>query len=87
VGSSSVWHKIYNEFSVIVTDKTDSSFCRSQSSSASSLDNIVAKEAIQCLTFADTFARKSGKLNITTSKLRFASHSSSYSGSSYDSSC
>ena len=41
-------------------DKGDSSFCRSQSSSASSLDNIVSKEAIQCLTFAETFARKSG---------------------------
>lgn len=47
----------------IVTDKTDSTFCRSQSSSASSLDNIVAKEAIQCLTFAESFARKSGKVN------------------------
>lgn len=40
-------------------DKLDSSFSRSRSSSMSSLENITS-EAIQCLVFADSFARKTG---------------------------
>ncbi|KAL3882515.1 hypothetical protein ACJMK2_028851 [Sinanodonta woodiana] len=39
------------------TDKNDSTFSRSRSSSMSSLEN-VSKEAIQCLVFADSFSRK-----------------------------
>ncbi|XP_063909291.1 syntaxin-binding protein 5 isoform X3 [Zophobas morio] len=39
-------------------DKLDSSFSRSRSSSMSSLENITS-EAIQCLVFADSFAKKS----------------------------
>ena len=41
------------------TDKTDSSFSRSHSSSMTSLEN-VNKEAIECLVFADAYTRKSG---------------------------
>ena len=47
------------------TDKTDSSFSQSHSSSMTSLDN-VNKEAIQCLTFADAYARKAGPTTLTT---------------------
>ena len=38
---------------------TDGSFSRSRSSSVSSLDNI-NKEAIHCLVFADSYAKKIG---------------------------
>ncbi|CAL8108822.1 unnamed protein product [Orchesella dallaii] len=38
-------------------DKLDSNFSRSRSSSMSSLDNITS-EAIQCLTFVDSFSKK-----------------------------
>ncbi|ELU03639.1 hypothetical protein CAPTEDRAFT_91323 [Capitella teleta] len=38
-------------------DKSDGSFCRSRSSSMSSLENI-SKEAIECLQFADSYTRK-----------------------------
>lgn len=41
-------------------DKLDSSFSRSRSSSMSSLENITS-EAIQCLAFADSYTKKSGK--------------------------
>ena len=44
------------------TDRTDSALCRSQSSSLSSLDGPVSKEAVQYLCFAETYARKSGML-------------------------
>jgi len=40
-------------------DKLDSSFSRSRSSSMSSLDNITT-ESIQCLTFGDSYTKKSG---------------------------
>lgn len=40
-------------------DRTDNSFSRSHSSSTTSLEN-VNKEAIECLVFADAYARKSG---------------------------
>lgn len=40
-------------------DKVDSSFQRSRSSSMSSLENI-ATETISCLTFADSYTKKSG---------------------------
>ncbi|XP_064627185.1 syntaxin-binding protein 5-like isoform X2 [Lineus longissimus] len=40
-------------------DKNDGSFSRSRSSSMSSLENI-SKEAIQCLSFADAYTRKTG---------------------------
>jgi len=45
-------------------DRTDSSLCRSQSSSLSSLDGPVSKEAVQCLCFAETYARKSGMIHL-----------------------
>lgn len=41
-------------------DKLDSSFSRSRSSSMSSLENITA-ESIQCLAFADSYMKKTGK--------------------------
>lgn len=41
-------------------DKLDSSFSRSRSSSMSSLENITS-EAIQCLAFADTYAKRNGE--------------------------
>lgn len=41
------------------TDKFDSSFQRSRSSSMSSLENI-STETISCLTFADSYTKKSG---------------------------
>uniref|UniRef100_A0AAR5PSI1 Lethal giant larvae homologue 2 domain-containing protein n=1 Tax=Dendroctonus ponderosae TaxID=77166 RepID=A0AAR5PSI1_DENPD len=41
-------------------DKLDSSFSRSRSSSMSSLENITS-EAVQCLVFADSYTRKSGR--------------------------
>ncbi|KPJ10095.1 Syntaxin-binding protein 5 [Papilio machaon] len=41
-------------------DKLDSSFSRSRSSSMSSLENI-SQEGIQCLAFADSYTKKSGK--------------------------
>jgi len=44
------------------TDRSDSALCRSQSSSLSSLDGPVSKEAVQYLCFAETYARKSGML-------------------------
>jgi len=44
----------------VFSDKTDSSFSQSHSSSMTSLDNI-NKEAIQCLVFTDAYARKAGK--------------------------
>lgn len=44
----------------VLIDKLDSSFSRSRSSSMSSLENISA-EAIQCLSFADSYTKKSGK--------------------------
>lgn len=40
-------------------DKYDSSFQRSRSSSMSSLENITT-ETISCLTFADSYTKKSG---------------------------
>jgi len=43
----------------VFSDKTDSSFSQSHSSSMTSLDNI-NKEAIQCLVFTDAYARKAG---------------------------
>lgn len=43
-------------------DKLDTSFSRSRSSSMSSLENI-STESVTCLTFADSYTKKSGKLN------------------------
>lgn len=43
-----------------LADKPDGTFSRSRSSSINSLDNI-NKEAIQCLVFSDSYARKLGK--------------------------
>lgn len=42
------------------TDKFDSSFQRSRSSSMSSLENI-STETISCLTFAESCTKKNGK--------------------------
>lgn len=41
------------------TDKLDSSFSRSRSSSMSSLENVLS-EAVTCLAFADSYTKKSG---------------------------
>jgi syntaxin-binding protein 5 len=46
-------------------DKLDSSFSRSRSSSMSSLDNITT-ESIQCLTFSDSYTKKSDPSNFPT---------------------
>ncbi|VVC45961.1 Hypothetical protein CINCED_3A001587 [Cinara cedri] len=46
-------------------DKLDSSFSRSRSSSMSSLDNITT-ESIQCLTFGDSYTKKSEPSNFPT---------------------
>ncbi|XP_050058735.1 syntaxin-binding protein 5 isoform X3 [Aphis gossypii] len=46
-------------------DKLDSSFSRSRSSSMSSLDNITT-ESIQCLTFGDSYTKKSDPSNFPT---------------------
>jgi len=47
-------------FGFLSADKLDSSFSRSRSSSMSSLENI-SSEAIQCIAFADSYTKKSGK--------------------------
>lgn len=44
-------------------DKYDSSFQRSRSSSMSSLENITT-ETVSCLTFADSYTKKSGMLYV-----------------------
>ncbi|CAF4849147.1 unnamed protein product [Pieris macdunnoughi] len=45
-------------FTFLTSDKLDSSFSRSRSSSMSSLENI-SQEGIQCLAFADSYIKKS----------------------------
>ena len=49
-------------------DKLDGSFSRSRSSSISSLENI-SSEAIQCLSFADSYVKKNGKQYLITSAI------------------
>ena len=49
---------------LVCLDRTDSALCRSQSSSLSSLDGPVSKEAVQYLCFAETYARKSGMVEL-----------------------
>lgn len=46
-------------------DKLDSSFSRSRSSSMSSLENITS-ESVTCLAFADSYTKKSGKIQRLT---------------------
>lgn len=52
-------HPIHNVPSAVRTDKLDSSFSRSRSSSMSSLEN-VSSESVTCLAFADSYTKKSG---------------------------
>lgn len=57
-----VFFFLFFSFPLCRPDKLDSSFSRSRSSSMSSLDNITT-ESIQCLTFGDSYTKKSGTYN------------------------
>jgi len=65
--SSCIWPALMSP----CVDRTDSSLCRSQSSSLSSLDGPVSKEAVQFLCFAETYTRKSGRTFVSFLKIDF----------------